>query len=1312
MSNDQPHSSSDEHSAGEDSPLITVLDKYWESLKERRSTADSVALPLSSSAENSVRELADLLLQLDDAQRILVADSRTQPGDCSTPDETIASEPAEEFNGTERFAIQGCLGSGGMGVVYRALDRERNQILALKTFHRRSAESRLQLKNEFRGLADVVHPNLVALYDLFSDGGRLFFTMELVEGDDFLRFVRPSAVGPDYDRLRSALRQLAEGVHALHTTGKLHRDLKPSNVMVTSEGRVVVLDFGLATEVAHRDISPAALPYVRGTISYMSPEQCAARPLTPASDWYSVGLMLYEALTGRLPFCGVSLRVLRDKQKTEPAPPGDLTANVPADLDRLCVDLLRREPQFRPVGAEVLARLGGASRPVLGMATTGKVEPVVGREAELASLCNAFDAVSRGSGVTVFVHGRSGMGKSTLVAHFLDEVGRRGKALLLTGRCYERESVPFKAVDGLIDALARHLRQLPDQTIDELVSTEITSAVRLFPALGQVAALRGNQPKQELDEFELRRRAFVALREVFVKLARRQPLVVFIDDLQWGDLDSASLLAEILRPPDPPPLLFLGCYRSEAVAKSPFLHSILDADYPMHHWADRREISLDPLARNEAVDLALRCLGQRDAVSRGLAQRIAAESGGSPFFIIELARSCEATVSTPPPENTSSLLDRLLSERIDGLPADARRLLELVAVSGRPLFQRDLFRASQGLNTELRALNTLRAGRLIRTTGPAADDSVEAYHDRIRETVVAHLAPPDLKHRHLSLAAAVEESGRDDPAALVEHFLGGGDASLAAHHAMTAANRAEAALAFDQAARFYRIALEQGEWDAANQRELCTKLGDALANAGRGSEAASVYLAAAAGAEKEQSLDLRQRAASQYISAGQIQVGMAVFRDVLASVGLRLAKSPRRAVLSFFVQRFLLRLRGFGFVERDIREIPPDVLTRIDICWIAASRLITFEPALAMEFGPRHTRLALNSGELGRIARALAQEWLWTSCFGQQDSSRLRPFLERSRALAERTGDSEAILYSLACKGSSECIQGRWKPALEIFERGALLFRQRYSGIQYAIDYLMLDWAWSIWCLGEVRQFSHQMPAWLKDSDDRGDAFSGTILRVGPANAYWLVADDPEGARRAISEAGRFWESDTFQLPRVMIILADLQVDLYAGQGTTAWNKLSGCWHTLEGSFQFKWLPNWQAELLFLHARCALATLGEDGSAEGAIRTVERCARRLDRNRTPGGRPMAALVRAGVCVQRRQFDEAAQLLTQAAAGFDAADMALHAAIARRRCGQLLGGEQGRTMVANANQFMVDQEIRNPDAIARMLAPGFGSIVAG
>ena len=145
-----------------------------------------------------------------------------------------------------RFEVLEEVGRGGMGIVYAAWDSERRERVALKTLTRSSPTSIYRIKQEFRGLAHVVHQHLVRLHELFEDQGRWCFTLELVPGDTLLRALRDVPL----EAIRPALRQLADGISALHAAGKLHRDLKPSNVMLTPDQRVVILDFGLAEDIS------------------------------------------------------------------------------------------------------------------------------------------------------------------------------------------------------------------------------------------------------------------------------------------------------------------------------------------------------------------------------------------------------------------------------------------------------------------------------------------------------------------------------------------------------------------------------------------------------------------------------------------------------------------------------------------------------------------------------------------------------------------------------------------------------------------------------------------------------------------------------------------------------------------------------------------------------------------------------------------------------------------------------------------------------------------------------------------------------
>jgi hypothetical protein len=490
-----------------------------------------------------------------------------------------------------------------MGVVYEVHDELRDEVVALKTFLRTGAADLYRLKREFRSLADVTHANLACLYELFVEDDRCFFTMELVRGLSFLDYARgPDRAHRSDERTVHALRQLIDGVSALHRSGKLHRDIKPSNVLVTAEGRVVILDFGLITELLPQNAGDDTY-LMAGTPTYMSPEEGSGATPSEASDWYAVGVTLYQALTGTTPFAGSVPDALHSKQTSDPPTPAEVVPDVPADLSAICMGLLCRSPEQRLTGHEALRRLACDSAPLASDITQAAAAirdaPFVGRDGHLRLLNDAFDVVLNGAAKVVSVHGASGIGKSALVRRFLGQFATRADVVVLSGRCYENEFVPYKALDGVIDELSRYLLSIPRQDVESLMPADVPAMTRVFPVMLQVAAIANARPDRDAgtaDPLALRRRAFQALRELLGRLADRQSLMICIDDIQWADADSVVLLEELLRPPKPPAMLTLVCFRSEETAAKPFLQSLLERA-GRDIWS---AISLEPMKEDEA----------------------------------------------------------------------------------------------------------------------------------------------------------------------------------------------------------------------------------------------------------------------------------------------------------------------------------------------------------------------------------------------------------------------------------------------------------------------------------------------------------------------------------------------------------------------------------------------------------------------------------------------------------------------------------------------------------------------------------------
>ena len=369
-----------------------------------------------------------------------------------------------------------------------------------------------------------------------------------------------------------------------------------------------------------------------------------------------------------------------------------------------------------------------------------------------------------GRSVLVRVHGRSGVGKSALVQRFLGDLADADRAVVLSGRCYEQESVPYKASTRSSTHWCVYLSGLSTAEVRALLPRDVGPLARVFPVLRRVEAVTEARRGAEIpDPQELRRRAFAALRDLLARLGDQRPLVVAIDDVQWGDIDSANLLAEILRPPDPPVLLLLASYRSEDAESSAFIRTLVEIAAAPDRAVEPMELAVLPLTPAESRELALTLLGGEGRSAWEKAEEVARESRGNPFFVAELVRHIQAGQGIRGGDRSGATetvdLDDVLWARILRLPDDARRLLEVVAVSGRPLRQADAFRCLEGVSDGRRALALLRSGRFARGVAGGEGEEIETYHDRVRETVVTRLAPEVLAEHHRRLASALEASG-------------------------------------------------------------------------------------------------------------------------------------------------------------------------------------------------------------------------------------------------------------------------------------------------------------------------------------------------------------------------------------------------------------------------------------------------------------------------------------------------------------------------------------------------------------------------
>lgn len=1208
--------------------------------------------------------------------------------------------------------------------MYAVEDRDQGTTVAAKLLHNDRPRALAGFKREFRGLADLHHPNLVRLYELHSEAARWFFTMEQVEGQDPLSWLAggsaepaaiertlselsvesadqatPSALGQsgspslplDAERVRAVFAQVACGLQALHSAELLHRDLKPTNILVDESGHVKLLDFGLVrtlSDPTERGAAPA------GTPSYMAPELWTNATPSAAADWFAMGVTLHQALTGRLPVRAADGEPTPDFASLPEDPTG-----TQQTLTHLCRELLALDPERRPSGLEVLDRLGVASDP--SAVWRGAHGPsLVGREKEMQHLQTLLSQCHDGGSRAVLIRGTSGMGKSALAREFCKRAHADG-ALVLSGRCFQQEVVPFKALDGVVDALATTLcgAEGEDPVVQQTLARYGGALGRVFDVLRMVPGVRDVVDAPSFaDAQQVRRRGFEGLRALLMALAAAQPVVVFVDDLQWGDAESAERLAALISPSAGPGVLLLGTCRSDE-AQSPFFStwsSSLHARDPLGQWQD---MNLTPLGPDVCEALARTFLAGDSATQAEVAS-IARKSEGCPFLIEQLVQHTRRQ-TTGDARPRVSLFDAVHA-RITALPGDERRLLELVAIAGQPIALEPLSLAAGLQQATYAVLDTLRAAHLAKSRQVGDTLLVESYHDAIRETALK--AMDDISAGHRELGDAMESVGFEDRGRIARHMVAGAAPLRALPHAVAAAESAEYGLAFERAASFWKLAAESVPVDDARRRALSRKRANALVQCGRGTEAAPLFESLAKGQvegdEDPEDDDLRN-ASEQWLTSGHFDLGSAALRDVLARDGLRWPKGPGATMAAVARDLALVTLsRG--------RPKPPPYddrrLAQVDTCWAAVRGLASVDHVRGLYFVVHGMRLALSVGEPHRIARLGMFLGAQLRAVGLPGGVGL---FERYRTLALQTADPVLTTYVDYLEGYVQLQKGY--PTLA---RGALglaveRFEQDCRGVGWEISIALNMLCESICEHGDMAELAAVSGRAHERARSLGD-INGLQGAKGYLGLCALAEDRPASARVHYEELLKMWTAEGFHYPHFITGLCRNLCDLYEGKPADAWARTEAWLPQLKASGLDR-APYVQAKSLARRAACGLGVLAgaevPDPSAAKLIRkVVERCIGKLAGLERPDSDAEVAQLRAGLAAIDGDSDEAARLLGLAKEAFEGLGVTHRVHICELRRQQATGA--GPQSLAAARSDIEALGIADPDRWADAYAPGF------
>ena len=477
------------------------------------------------------------------------------------------------------YEIQELIGRGGMGAVFKAQDTRLGRTVALKVLtvvDLPEDELKERFLREARAGALLNHHGIVTIYEVGEDQGQHYIAMEYVQGSTLRKLLRDQP--PSILEVIDIAMAVGQALSTAHGNGIIHRDIKSENIMITEEGVVKVMDFGLAKIQGASMLTREG--EIMGTAAYMSPQQATGEATDHRTDIFSLGVVMYELLTGQRPFTGdQEIAIIFSLLNEEPMGIRELNDQVPEALEQIVFKALRKEPQdrYQQVGQMVsdlekvhqamtvegevsLAELELVAAEEVAVAEEREFQAqLVGREKELEAVKELLYRVTLGEGQTVLISGEAGIGKTRLVGE-LTKHAKTKKIRTLVGGCVHKmrgypyqpfveaiqEYFQIKGVEGV-----QKLEVFLDERAPELKAQ--SSVLKVF------LNLEGQEDAQVVNKEEL----LQTINRLIERVAMERPLILFVDDLQWADEDTLSLFHYTSRWIRRAKVLLVGTYRPE-----------------------------------------------------------------------------------------------------------------------------------------------------------------------------------------------------------------------------------------------------------------------------------------------------------------------------------------------------------------------------------------------------------------------------------------------------------------------------------------------------------------------------------------------------------------------------------------------------------------------------------------------------------------------------------------------------------------------------------------------------------------------------
>ena len=787
---------------------------------------------------------------------------------------------SETINHTDRishYEILELLGEGGMGAVYKAKDAGQDKIVALKILTHQPLqieETKRRFQREATAGMKLDHPNIVKIYEFGEDSGKHFIAMEYVEGKTLRELLTDGAL--ESSKVIEIGIAASEALKEAHKAGVVHRDIKSDNIMLTNDGKVKVMDFGLAKV---RDASILTIEgTILGTISYMSPQQAIGEAIDNRSDIFSLGVVLYELLTDKMPFTGdYEMAVIYSLMNEEPLSIREINNKVPAALEKIVFKALRKDPNKRYQDAdELIEDLKKVKDIAKGEELFEEEETVLldelflkeergfqaklaGREPHLEKLITILHQVAVGRGQLVFVTGEAGIGKTRLVLE-LEKQARVLKTRTLKCRCLYNQGVyPYQP---FVEALRSYfeIKGIEDgNNLEIFLNNNAPELLSILPVIKLFLNVKysGNVVIENKEQI------WDAIYKLLIKISEERPLILFIDDLHWADEDTLNLLNYIARNSINRRILIIGTYRPEDIKISDDTGSykLVEIKRELSKEGILTVIELTRLSTSDIQSIT-NSIFRNAEFDEMFYQKLFDDTEGNPFFVIETLKLLKLEevifqsddkyflkedyrkISIPDKVND------IIMKRVERLEMNDREILEIGAVEGESFHSGSIIYCLD-INklVLLRKLQSLeREHHIIHP----ADRMYRFDHAKIRDVLYNSIVPELKKEYHVLIADYLIENSKgneNEAANIAQHLLYGEEEIRSLPFLITAANRAKIVFANEQAINFYQKAKEimtQNKSSIATEvikeeQNITENLGDVLALVGKHDSALENY---------------------------------------------------------------------------------------------------------------------------------------------------------------------------------------------------------------------------------------------------------------------------------------------------------------------------------------------------------------------------------------------------------------------------------------------------------------------------------------